>query len=137
VTADFLDPFSKKRGSASVCESHHETIEMGLSRGRKTMATIMALPATIRPQSALCTSFADPHRCREEAQVYCVGGLMVRDEQSGEYRRTRRFVLTLGRKSVHLLSWRSSARIWAELHEKAFRRRMPLTPSIDLLLMFR
>jgi hypothetical protein len=33
-------------------------------------------------------------------------------------------VLTLGytRKCVRLLAWRSSARIWAELHEKAFRR---------------
>jgi transposase len=34
------------------------------------------------------------------------------------------FVLTLGysRKSVRLLTFRSGARIWAELHEKAFRR---------------
>jgi len=34
------------------------------------------------------------------------------------------FVLTLGcsRKAVRLLSFRSSSRIWAELHEKAFRR---------------
>src|SRR5947208_14215789 len=49
---------------------------------------------------------------------------MVRDPQSGKYRRTRLFVLTLGnsRKSVRLLVWRSSTRIWAELHEKAFRR---------------
>ena len=39
-------------------------------------------------------------------------------------RPTRLFVLTLGysRKCVRLLAWRSSARIWAELHEKAFRR---------------
>ena len=43
---------------------------------------------------------------------------------SGKYRRTRLFVLTLGysRKSVRLLVFRSSTRIWAELHEKAFRR---------------
>ena len=49
---------------------------------------------------------------------------MVRDPQSGKYRRTRMFVLTLGysRKSVRLLCCRSSSRIWAELHEKAFRR---------------
>jgi DNA replication protein DnaC len=34
------------------------------------------------------------------------------------------FVLTLGhsRKSVRLLVFRSSTRVWAELHEKAFRR---------------
>ena len=60
----------------------------------------------------------------EEAQVDYGSGPMVRDLQSGKYRRTRLFVLTLGysRKSVRLLVWRSSARIWAELHEKAFRR---------------
>src|SRR6476659_7781798 len=39
-------------------------------------------------------------------------------------RRVRMFVMTLGcsRKSVRLLSFRSSSQIWAELHEKAFRR---------------
>jgi transposase len=49
---------------------------------------------------------------------------MVRDPQSGKYHRTRLFVLTLGysRKCVRLLTWRSSVRTWAELHEKAFRR---------------
>lgn len=49
---------------------------------------------------------------------------MVRHPGSGKYRRTRLFVLTLGysRKSVRLLVWRSSARTWAELHERAFRR---------------
>jgi len=49
---------------------------------------------------------------------------MVRDPQTGKYRRTRLFVLTLGysRKAVRLLTFRSSSRIWAELHEKAFRR---------------
>ena len=49
---------------------------------------------------------------------------MVRDPHTGKYRRTRLFVLTLGysRKSVRLLVFRSSSQIWAELHEKAFRR---------------
>jgi hypothetical protein len=49
---------------------------------------------------------------------------MVRDRSTGKYRRTRLFVLTLGhsRKSVRLLVRRSSAQIWAELHERAFRR---------------
>jgi transposase len=48
----------------------------------------------------------------------------VRHPQTGKYRRTRLFVLTLGysRKAVRLLTWRSSAQIWAELHEQAFRR---------------
>src|SRR3989454_5609070 len=49
---------------------------------------------------------------------------MVREPQSSKYRRTRLFVLTLGysRKAIRLLVFRSSTRIWAELHEKAFRR---------------
>ena len=51
-------------------------------------------------------------------------GPMVREPQTRKYRRTRLFVLTLGysRKAVRLLTFRSSTRIWAELHEKAFRR---------------
>lgn len=51
-------------------------------------------------------------------------GPMVRDRDSRKCRRTRLFVLTLGcsRKSVRLLVFRSSARVWAELHETAFRR---------------
>jgi transposase len=42
----------------------------------------------------------------------------------GLLKRTRLFVLTLGysRKSVRVLTWKSSAQIWAELHERAFRR---------------
>jgi transposase len=60
----------------------------------------------------------------EEAQVDYGAGAMVRHPQSGKYRRTRLFVFTLGysRKSVRLLTWHSSSRRWAELHEQAFRR---------------
>jgi len=49
---------------------------------------------------------------------------MVRHPATGKYRRTRLFLLTLGysRKSVRLLTWQSSSRIWAELHERAFAR---------------
>ena len=60
----------------------------------------------------------------EEAQVDYGTGPKVRDPDSGKYRGTRLFVMTLGcsRKCVRLLVFRSSARVWAELHEKAFRR---------------
>ena len=60
----------------------------------------------------------------QEAQVDYGSGPMVRDPETRKYRRTRLFVMTLGcsRKSVRLLAFRSSARIWAELHERAFRR---------------
>jgi transposase len=60
----------------------------------------------------------------EEAQVDYGDGPMVRHPQTGKYRRTRLFVLTLAysRKAVRLLVWQSSAQTWAELHERAFRR---------------
>src|ERR1700760_3962468 len=59
---------------------------------------------------------------------------MVRDPQTGKYRRTRLFVLTLGysRKSVRLLVFRSSTRVWAELHEKAFRNLGGVTRVVGL-----
>jgi transposase len=49
---------------------------------------------------------------------------MVRWPETGKYRRTRLFVLTLGcsRKAVRLRVWWPSAAIWCELHEHAFRR---------------
>jgi transposase len=60
----------------------------------------------------------------EEGQVDYGDGPMGRHPKTGKYRRTRLFVLTLGysRKSIRLLVWQSSAQIWAELHERAFRR---------------
>jgi transposase len=60
----------------------------------------------------------------EEGQVDYGSGPMVRDPHSGRYRRTRMFVLTLGysRKAVRILTWHSNTHVWAELHERAFRR---------------
>jgi transposase len=148
VTSDFVGPFSEKQGapsdpsppSASVCEAHRELIEQDLARGRNGKAIwqdlvsdhgfaggyqavkrfVRKLRGSRLPEAAgiILTAMG------EEAQVDYGSGPMVRDPQSSKYRRTRLFVLTLGysRKSVRLLTWRSSARIWAELHEKAFRR---------------
>jgi hypothetical protein len=47
----------------------------------------------------------------EEAQVDYGDGPMVRHPESGKYRRTRLFVLTLGysRKSVRFLTWKSTS----------------------------
>src|SRR5882762_1612404 len=58
----------------------------------------------------------------EEAQVDYGSGPMVRDPHSDRYRRVRLFVLTLGysRKCVRLLTFHSTTRTWAELHEQAF-----------------
>jgi transposase len=60
----------------------------------------------------------------QEGQVNYGERPMVRYPETGKYRRTRLFVFTLGhsRKSVRLLVWKSSSRVWAELHERAFRR---------------
>jgi len=60
----------------------------------------------------------------EEGQVDYGDGPMVRHPVTRKYRRTRLFVFTLGysRKSVRLLTFASSTRRWAELHEETFRR---------------
>ena len=126
--------------SASTCEPYREAVELGLSRGRNAMAIWQDLVSDYGFSSGYQTVKRFTRKLRgsqlpqavgiiltaagEEAQVDYGTGPMVRDPQSGKYRRTRLFVMTLGysRKSVRLLVFRSSSRIWAELHEKAFRR---------------
>lgn len=136
--------------TASVCEPYRESIELWLSRGRNATAiwqdlvdqhgysggyqTVKRFVRKLRgahsPQ-AVGIILTSPG---EEAQVDYGTGPMVRDEKSGKYRRTRLFVLTLGysRKSVRLLVFRSSSQVWAELHEKAFRR-LGGTPRVVVL----
>ena len=126
--------------SVSTCEPYRESIELWLSRGRNATAIwqdlvdqhgysggyqtvkrfVRKLRGTHSPQ-AVGIILTQPG---EEAQVDYGTGPMVRDDKSGKYRRTRLFVMTLGysRKSVRLLVFRSSSQVWAELHEKAFRR---------------
>src|SRR6266478_3524921 len=59
---------------------------------------------------------------------------MVRHPRTQKYRRTRLFVFTLGysRKSVRLLTFHSSTRLWAELHERTFRR-LGAAPRVIIL----
>jgi len=126
--------------SPSTCEPYRELIELGLARGRNATAIWQDLVS----QSGFTSSYQSVKRFirrlrgtqvpeahpvivtapGEEAQVDYGMGPMVRDLQSGKYRRVRLFVLTLGysRKAVRLLVFRSNSRTWAELHEKAFRR---------------
>ena len=148
VTTDFIRPFSEKppiqlpapKLSTSDCEPFRETIELGLSRGRNAMAIwrdmvtdhgfsgayntvkrfVRKLRGSKQPE-AVGIILTGPG---EEAQVDYGTGPMVRDPQTGKYRRTRLFVMTLGysRKAVRLLVFRSSTRTWAELHETAVRR---------------
>jgi transposase len=126
--------------SASACTAYRELIEVGLSRGRNAMAIWQDLVDTCgftggyqSVRRFICKLYPSPSpEARvvietapgEELQVDYGSGPMVRDASTGKYRRTRLFVLTLGysRKSVRLLLFRSSSQVWAELHEKAFRR---------------
>src|SRR3984893_6950351 len=126
--------------SASACEPYREAIAEALARGRNAVAIwqdlvddhgFAARYASVR-RFVLTLRGAVPAEARvvittaigEEGQVDYGEGPMVRDASTGKYRRVRLFVLTLGysRKCVRLLTWRSSAQIWAELHERAFRR---------------
>jgi transposase len=126
--------------SVSNCEPYREVIELGLNRGRNAMAiwqdlvtehgfahgyqSVKRFVHKLRPVELRQAHPVIVTAPGEEAQVDYGTGPMVRDQPGGKYRRTRLFVMTLGfsRKSVRLLVFRSSSRVWAELHEKAFRR---------------
>src|SRR6201997_368091 len=131
---------SKGVGSASTCEPYREIIKLGLSRDRNAMAIWQDLVSDFGFQGGYQSVRRFAYKLRgtqvpqaraviltapgEEGQVDYGSGPMVREASGSQYRRTRLFVLTLGysRKAVRLLVFRSSTRIWAELHEKAFRR---------------
>jgi transposase len=126
--------------SDSACEPYREAIEAGLAKGRNAKAIWQDLVDTYGFVGAYQSvkrfvrrfrGQQSPEACAvietapgEELQVDYGTGPMVRDGQTGKYRRTRLFVLTLGysRKSVRLMVFGSSSQTWAELHEKAFRR---------------
>jgi transposase len=140
VSTDLRPPSPGRAPSASACEIYREVITDALTHGRNAMAIwqdlvddhgFSAQYASVR-RFVLKLRGATPPEARvvittglgEEGQVDYGEGPMVRDPVTGKYRRVRLFVLTLGysRKAVRLLTWRSSAQIWAELHERAFRR---------------
>jgi len=136
--------------TASACEPFLDFIELSLSKGRNAKAIYQDLvddhgfagryqsvkrfvrQLRGRPGLQACAVIVTPPG--EEAQVDYGSGPMVRDPHSGRYRRTRMFVLTLGysRKAVRLLTFQSSTRVWAELHEQAFRRLGGTTRTVVL-----
>jgi transposase len=148
VTTDFIRPFSQKapialppsNQSESACEPFRETIEVGLQQGRNAISIWQELVDKHGFRGAYNTVKRFVRKLRGSSEAEAVGiiltgpgeevqvdygeGPMVRDPQTGKYRRTRLFVMTLGysRKTVRLLTFRSSTRTWAELHETAFRR---------------
>ncbi len=123
----------------SACEPHRDFIATALDHGRNGKAiwqdlvdrhgfaghyeSVKRFVRQLRPSRAI----AHPRITTapgEEGQVDYGTGPMVRHPQTGKYRRTRLFVLTLAcsRKAVWLLTWASSSQRWCELHEEAFRR---------------
>jgi len=144
------EPRPSRSPSASASEPYRELIELGLARGRNARAIWQDLVdahgfaggyQSVRRYVRKLRGATAPEACGvietapgEEAQVDYGSGPMVRDPQTGKYRRVRLFVLTLGysRKCVRLLVFRSSARVWAELHEKAFRRLGGVTRTLVL-----
>ena len=139
VSPDSGTPQPTRHVTASHCEGFLEFIELSLAKGRNAKAIWQDLVddhgftgryasvkrfvrklrgSSVEPRAVIVTSPG------EEAQVDYGAGPMVRDASTGRYRRTRLFVLTLGysRKAVRLLVWHSNTRVWAELHERAFRR---------------
>lgn len=133
---------------ASACEPQREFIARQVDLGRTAKAIWQDLvddhgftagyesvKRFVRKLRGTTSPVAHPRIVTEpgqESQVDYGTGPMVRDAKSGKYRRTRLFALTLGcsRKSVWLLTWRSSSKIWCQLHEKAFRRLGGTTKTI-------
>jgi transposase len=137
---EMMLPTHDGQRTASSSEAYRELIELELTRGRNAMGIyqdlvdrhgftssyqsvqrfVRKLRGAVSPEARAVIET----RPGEECQVDYGTGPMVRDPDSGKYRRTRLFVMTLGRsrKSVRLLAFKSSTRVWAELHEKAFRR---------------
>ena len=135
---------------ASACEPYRELIEQGLLLGRNAMAiwqqmvdqhgfpgSYESVKRFVRKQRGTAAPEARAVILTapgEEGQVDYGTGPLVRSPESGKYRRTRLFVLTLGfsRKCIRLLCFQSSSRIWSELHETAFRR-LGGTPKVMVL----
>jgi transposase len=134
------DPATPRRASASHCEPFLDFIEVSLAKGRNAKAiwqdlvddhgftgryaSVKRFVRKLRGNTGLEPRAVIVTPPGEEAQVDYGSGPMVRDERTGRYRRMRLFVLTLGhsRKAARLLVWQSNTRVWAELHERAFRR---------------
>jgi transposase len=143
-------PEPTRAPAASACEAYRDLIVEALERGRNAVAIyqdlvddhgfaagyasvkrfVRKLRGEATPEARVVITTAPG----EEAQVDYGEGPMVRDPEMGKYKRTRLFVLTLGysRKSVRLLTWKSSTQIWAELHERAFRRLGGVTKVVVL-----
>lgn len=124
--------------SPSRCEQHREFIEAQLRLKRNAMAIyqdlvdrfgfdgaynsvkrFVAKIRTVEPRQFDRLEFLPG----EEAQVDYGEGALTRVPGTNRYRRPRLFVMTLrySRKSFRCVVWKSDQRVWAQLHEQAFR----------------
>jgi len=101
--------------SASACEPYRELVAEALGRGRNAMAiwqdlvddhglraryaSVRRFVQTLRGTTAAEARVVITTAPGEEGQVDYGDGPMVRHPQTGQYRRTRLFVLTLGRSN--------------------------------------
>lgn len=126
------------RLARSACEPHRDWIKSQVQLGRNAMAIYQELVDrhgfTRRYNSVkrFCRGLRrhEPEQFDrlefapgEEAQVDYGEGAPTLDPASGRYRKPRLFVMTLrySRRSFRKVVWKSSAQVWAHLHEEAFR----------------
>jgi len=140
ASAPAWPPQPQRAPAASACAPYRELIELALARGRDAMAiwrdlvddhgfparyaSVRRFVITLRGQRPVEAHPIIVTAPGEEGQADYGNGPMVRHPDTGKYRRARLFIFTLGysRKSVRLLTFASSTRRWAELHEETFHR---------------
>lgn len=125
------------RVSRSRCREHAEFIEKAIAAGRNATAIYQDLVQhhgydgsydAVKRFARTLRSDEPKVSCRfetepgQEGQVDYGEGALTRDPRTGKYRKPRLFVMTLGmsRHSFLWTVWRSSQRVWSELHEDAF-----------------
>ena len=132
-----VDPETAYTPSPSACEQHRPWIEAQVRLGRNATAIYQELVDRFSFTHGYNSVKRFCRRLRtrepeqfdrleflpgEEAQVDYGEGALTRHPTSGRYRRPRLFVMTLrySRRSFRRVVWKSSAEVWARLHEDAW-----------------
>ena len=133
-----VEPGKGYTPTPSACEPHRAWIEEQVRLGRNATAIYQELVDVhdfthgYNSVKRFCRHLrsAEPRQFDrlaflpgEEAQVDYGEGALTRYGPTGRYRRPRLFVMTLrySRRSFRKVVWKSSAEVWARLHEEAWR----------------